>query len=409
MIIKHITLENFRNYGRLDLDVGPSVNIVYGNNAQGKTNIIEAINVCSCVSSHRTSKDKDMIKFGEDGYSVNMNLHDEVYDSDVDLNCGYKNVNNVFKRELEHDGIKISKISDYMGICNTVIFAPEDLNLIKSSPSVRRKYLNMLIMKVSPTYVDLLGRTNKIMNQKVACLKSFKGDYSVVDNNMLDFWDFSLADLSAELILYRLRYSYIISSYACKHHEEISGGLEKLSIVYNTTTGAVELVERFLNEREELHAFISGTLSEGILSEIKGILSEFLLKKLRNNRKIDVEKGIMMSGVHHDDLDIKINGLVAKVYSSQGQQRSAALSLKLAELEIIRSEVKSTPILLLDDVFSELDMSRRRMLLSVMKDAQIFITCTDKSYIQNELGDFLGTEITPYIFKVNNGVVIREN
>ena len=154
--------------------------------------------------------------------------------------------------------------------------------------------------------------------------------------------------------------------------------------------------------------FITGTLSEAIYARIKGILSEYILSKLRASRKYDVEKGISMSGIHRDDLDIKLDGLSMKNYSAQGQQRSAALSLKLAELQIIKDFTRSAPILLLDDVFSELDSVRRVSLLSGMKDAQIFITCTDRDYIENELARFLMTDIEPVFFRVTSGSCVRE-
>ena len=414
MYIKNIRLTNFRNYGRIDLDVGPSVNIIYGNNAQGKTNLIEAINVCSCISSHRTSKDRDLIKFGEKEYITELLLHDDEYDTDTSISASFyteeseDNPNSTAKRELKHDGIAVDKISEYMGICNTVIFAPEDLNLVKGAPASRRKFLNMLISKVSPTYYDALNRTNRVINQKNVSLKSFKGDIKKADDNVLDFWDFSLADLSAEMIMFRYRFTELLSRKASSHHSVISDGKEVLNISYSTIGGAVELLERSFESEQELHMFITGTLSEAIYARIKGILSEYILSKLKASRKYDVEKGISMSGIHRDDLDIKLDGLSMKNYSSQGQQRSAALSLKLAELQIIKDFTRSAPILLLDDVFSELDSGRRVSLLSGMKDAQIFITCTDREYIENELAKFLMTDIEPVFFRVTSGSCIRE-
>lgn len=415
MIIKHIKLHNFRNYGRLDLDVGPSVNIIYGNNAQGKTNLIESINVCSCISSHKTVKDSDLIKFGEKEYQIELTCHDEVYDYDIDLECGYYlensdlNDGNTPKRELKQDGMKIGKISRYIGVCNTVIFAPEDLNLVKGAPSSRRKYLNMLIMKVSPSYVNLLNHAEKIMKQKNLCLKSFRGNVSKIDNNMLDYWDFSLADLSAEILMYRTRFVNIISSKASKHHSVISGGEEVISVSYSTISGANELLESLLREDDMYDLFMQGKLSEAILSDIKKKLSEFILTKFRNTRENDVEKGIASVGINRDDLEIKLNGISMKLYSSQGQQRSAALSLKLAELEIVKEMVSSSPILLLDDVFSELDAGRRVSLIAGMKEAQIFITCTDREFIENEFAYHMLSDIKPTFFRVENGKVEAES
>ena len=414
MILKKIELTNFRNYGRLDIEVGPSVNVIYGNNAQGKTNIIEAISVGSSVISHRTSKDKEMIKFGENEYIINLYCHDEVYGSDVELQAGYYTEKSVFNnrktpgRQLFHDGMEISKISRYMGVCNTVIFAPEDLNIVKGQPASRRKYLNLLICKVSPSYYDILGKTRRIIDQKNACLKSFKGRFDKSRENELDYWDFSLADLSSELIMERFRYCELISRRAAAHHSVISDGKENLKIEYSTITGSEAVIRGILDGDGIFDQFIAGTLSEAILAQIKTSLSDYILNKLRSERLNDIERGIYGNGVHRDDIDISLNGLSMRQYSSQGQQRSAALALKLAELEIIRDKTKSSPILLLDDVFSELDEGRRVSLLSGISTAQIFITCTDRSFVENELSSIVTSNVDTRFFRVESGTVYPE-
>lgn len=414
MIIKRINLTNFRNYGRLDIEVGPSVNVIYGNNAQGKTNIIEAISVGSSVISHRTSKDREMIKFGENEYIIDLYCHDEVYNSDVELQASYYSEKSKFndkkaaRRQLIHDGMVIPKISQYMGVCNTVIFAPEDLSIVKGQPAARRKYLNLLICKVSPSYYDMLGRTRRIIEQKNACLKSFKGRMDNSRVNELDYWDFSLADLSAYLILERFRYCELISRKASAHHSVISDGKETLKISYSTITGSEGVIRGVINSDDMFDQFIDGTLSEGILAQIRASLSDFILNKLRSERISDVEKGVYGNGVHRDDIDISLNGLSMRSYSSQGQQRSAALALKLAELEIIWDKTNSSPILLLDDVFSELDEGRRVSLLSGMNTAQIFITCTDRSFVENELSSFVTKSIDTRFFRVDQGEVFCE-
>lgn len=414
MIIKKINLTNFRNYGRLDIEVGPSVNVIYGNNAQGKTNIIEAVSVGSSVVSHRTSKDKEMIKFGENEYIIDLLCHDEVYGSDVQLQAGYYtekseyNDKRAVRRILYHDGMVIPKISQYMGVCNTVIFAPEDLSIVKGQPASRRKYLNLLICKVSPSYYDMLGRTRKIIEQKNACLKSFKGRFDKSRENELEYWDFSIADLSAYLIMERFRYCELIFRKAAAHHSVISDGKENLKIVYSTITGSEGVIKDSLKDDDIFDQFIAGTLSEGILAQIRASLSDMILDRLRNERISDVEKGIYGNGVHRDDIDISLNGLSMRQYSSQGQQRSAALALKLAELEIIKDKTKSSPILLLDDVFSELDEGRRVSLLSGMNTAQIFITCTDRSFVENELSSIVTSNVDTRFFKVESGKVICE-
>ncbi len=413
MHIEHISLKDFRNYGRLDLDVGPSVNIVYGNNAQGKTNLIEAINICSSVTGHRTSRDRDLIRFGSDGYEIRMTCFDEEYKSETELFAGFYVSDNGIsssgsvRRVLKHDGMKIDRISDYIGICNTVIFAPEDLNLIKGAPSGRRKFFNLMISKISPSYYDILSRTNRLINQKNASLKELKGDVYSINDAVFDFWDFSLSDLSAEMILMRYRFALLLAEKAKAHHGRISSGKEDLEITYNTVAGVNELLGRFFDEETKLHAFMDGSLSEANLSVLRHDLSEHLLAKFRQTRKTDVMKGISTTGIHRDDLEIKLGGLPMRLYSSQGQQRSAALSLKLSELDMIRDITGSSPVLLLDDVFSELDATRRKSLLESIRDAQIFVTCTDKDDAgMNISPDLMDTDKDIRFFHVESGSII---
>lgn len=412
MIIRSIHLKNFRNYRRLDLDVGPSVNIIYGFNAQGKTNIIEAINVCSCLSSHRTPKDRDLITFKENEYEIKIDLLDPEDNYKTDLSIAYltekseENSTSAPKRILKQDSMQITKIASYLGICNTVIFAPEDLNLIKGAPSVRRKFLNLIISKTSPTYFDLLNKYNRLIGQKNASLKSFRG--GPANDETMDFWDYPLADISAEIILYRYRYSLLLNKFSSGHHLDISEEKENLKISYATIQGSIELINAFLEENALLDAFINGSAERGIYARIKGILSEHLYCKFKGMRQNDSERGITGIGIHKDDLEITLNDMSMKIYSSQGQQRSAALSMKLSELDIIRDFCRSSPILLLDDVFSELDAKRRVSLISGMVNAQIFITCTEREYIEKELGTLVDSTSLPRYFHVENGTVTPE-
>ena len=415
MIIKKIILDNFRNYGRLELEVGPSVNIIYGNNAQGKTNIIEAINVCSTTSSHRVNRDNELVMFNKSYYSAELILHDEVYGTDMDLKASfYLDKDDIPKgkkpgRELFQDGAPIRKISDYIGVCNTVIFAPEDLNLVKGAPSGRRRFFNMLISKVSPTYMDLISNANKAIKRKNDLLKTYGGRIDNINDNDLDLWDFYISDTSADLILFRYRYALLLSKKASMHHSVISGGKENLTVEYDTITDVKDLLKRLLDDNGMFDLYVEGRASEAILSDIRRKLSDLIYKKLKASRKKEVEKGISLIGVHRDDLDIRLNGVSMRSFGSQGQQRSASLSLKLAELEIIREMVSNSPILLLDDVFSELDSGRRTSLLAGMKGAQIFITCTDKTYIENEMTGLLMDGVKPTYIRVENGCVFVDN
>jgi len=415
MIIQGIHLTNFRNYGRLDIDVGPSVNIFYGDNAQGKTNIIEAIYVAGSVASHRTSKDAEMVRFGENSYSTGldllcddggtMKLTAEFHTEKSDISKSVRSY-----RVLKQDNIKIDRISDYIGVCNIVIFAPEDLNIVKNAPAFRRRFLNTLISKVSPSYFNLLSDLSKLMNRKNAYLRNARsearsGGIQQTDiDSSLDFWDFSIADLSADIIIMRDRFTRLLSDAASKHHSNISGGRENLTIGYDTISGCSVPADAFEGDDRQYDGYLRKGLSGSNYTRIKGILSNKILSKLRSARSYDLEKGISSVGVNKDDLDIKLDGLQMRSFSSQGQQRSASLALKLAELDILRMFTSSTPILLLDDVFSELDAERRASLLSVMKDAQIFITCTDRDMTARELAPMEAAEKACY-YHVTGGTV----
>ena len=414
MFIRSIHLDNFRNYGRLDLDVGPSVNIFYGNNAQGKTNLVEGIYVASSIASHRTSKDSDLIRFGENEYKVSLDLTDDDGSMTTLSSCYYTERSSLSKngrsgRLLIRDNAPVDKISEYIGVCNIVIFAPEDLNIVKNAPAFRRKFLNTLISKISPSYFNLLSNYSKLLAQKNALLKSIKTSDSMpaLVDEQLNFWDYSLADLSAEIILKRYKFAKLISDTASKHHGSISGGKENLSIEYSTIFGVVGVLETFLTKNSKYDEYMGKGLSEGDYGRIKGIISDLVLAKLRSVRNYDIDKHISSTGIHRDDIVIKLDGLVMKNFSSQGQQRTAALALKLSELEIIKMFVSSTPILILDDVFSELDKTRRLSLVSAMKGAQIFITCTDKDMIGEEINAIQGTGRNAF-YRVESGVIEPE-
>ena len=415
MFIRKIHLDNFRNYGRLDLDVGPSVNIFYGDNAQGKTNLVEGIYVASSITSHRTSRDSDLIKFGENEYKAGLELTDDD-GSEIRLSSCYYNEKSDLNtkghtgRILTRDNAVINKISDFMGVCNIVIFAPEDLNIVKNAPSYRRKFLNTLISKISPSYLNLLSDYSKILNNKNALLKNIKpsdGSSDIV-NDQLNFWDYSLADLSADIIIKRYKFVRLVSDIASLRHSSISGGKENLSVEYSAIYGAVTALESFLSENSKYDEYMNKGLSEADYGRIKGILSDLVLAKLKSVRNYDIEKHISSIGIQRDDIIIKLDGLPMKNFSSQGQQRTAALALKLSELEIIRMFVSSTPILILDDVFSELDKARRLSLVSAMKDAQIFITCTDKDMIGEEL-DVIGGSGKACFYHVTGGSIEKES
>ncbi|MCQ2483013.1 MAG: DNA replication/repair protein RecF [Clostridia bacterium] len=406
MFITDIDLINFRNYGRLNLEVGPSVNVICGKNAQGKTNIIESVNFCSCLTSHRTHKERELVKFNENEFCIKLNLCDEIDNYKTDLCVKYDL--NTQKRKLFQDNSEIRKISSYLGICNTVMFVPEDLNIVKGAPGNRRKFLNVLISKISPVYFDLINAYVRILNQKNVYLKKYYGN---IDENILEYYDLSLADLSAKIVFYRLRFVMILSDYACVHHSRISNNSEKIELTYNSIPGLIELLtQELINELGENYKYnlINDNIESVKRDKIQAVLSDYILNKIKASRSNDIERRVVSVALNKDDIDIKLNDLSMRSYSSQGQQRSAALSLKLAELDCIRTYTSTSPILLLDDVFSELDKERRSSLITNIKNTQIFITCTDKEFILNEIIDIDSFDSLRF-YNVDNGVISADN
>ncbi|MBN1891394.1 MAG: DNA replication/repair protein RecF [Clostridiales bacterium] len=407
MRIRSIQIHNFRNIEGLDLEVKPSVNILYGQNAQGKTNILESIYLCACARSHRTSKDRELIMHGKTNYKVRLLLSSDYEDVE------YESVSLMFfddndpsistqraKRVAEHNDVPVDRISRYIGIFNAVIFAPEDMLLIKEGPSVRRRYMDLLISQVRPRYFYSLQRYSKFIQQRNRTLKLLRSVkksriLSAEEESELEIWDFSMAKIAAEIVAERLAFSERIAQLALKHHKRISDESENLVVRYRPVGGlSAEL------ETDRGNETVQETIEKHLISRWKASHQE------------DFDKGLTTTGPHRDDLELTLNGEGLRPFASQGQQRSAALALKLAELDILREETKESPVLLLDDVFSELDVQRRTALLSGLGHAQVFITCTDKAFVSKEIIPLcpnLFTEENSFsFFRVQNGTVTAE-
>ena len=394
MYIRSIELTNFRNYRRLDLKVEPSVNVFYGANAQGKTNILESIYLCTSTHSHRTSKDSDMVLHGEHGYKVRLaltssyNAYDESVSVVFDDGCGENSTVKRPRKTVCYDDIPFDRIADYYGIFNAVIFAPEDLTLIKDGPSVRRKYLNVLLSSVKTSYIVeltnyvryLMSRNRVIKNARATKEKALTDQ---VRNEMSIFHE-PMARSAARIMHERYLFSLRIDKFAKVHHESISHGSESLFVKYKTCV-PLEMLEKYDEDA----------------------VVEALVRKWDSSIEDDFFHGTTDYGPQKDDLLMSLDGDGLRKFASQGQQRSAALSMKLAELDIMREETNDSPVLLLDDVFGELDAERRKCLLSEIGDAQIFITCTDKSFIEQELADSLEKASKIAFFEVSSGVVTR--
>ncbi len=394
MYIRSIELDNFRNYRRLDLEVEPSVNVFYGENAQGKTNILEAIYLCTSTHSHRTGKDAELIFHGEHNYRVKLKLTSSFQPYDESVSVQYSDGNDPSsslkkpKKTVFHDDVPFEKITEYFGIFNAVIFAPEDLMLIKEGPSVRRKYLNVLLSQVKPMYFHELNSFARLLMNRNRIIKNARIKNSkVLDlefREQLLIWNEPMAKSAAKIIHDRYLFSLRIDAFARKHHESISHGKETLYVKYKTCI-PIDMLENY-DEAQ---------------------VTEYLLNKWNQSLEDDFQHGITNYGPQRDDLIMSLDGDGLRMFASQGQQRSAALSMKMAELDVVREETKDSPVLLLDDVFGELDAQRRKCLLSEIGDAQIFITCTDKSFIEQELADSMEKDSRIAFFEVQSGTVRR--
>lgn len=340
MWIKKIELKNFRNYKNQKLELNKNVNVLYGENAQGKTNIIESIFLCSMGKSFRAKKDKEMIKLDEDSCSVEVEYEKSDREGKIKIEIGNKK--NIFVND-----IKIKRLSELLGKINIVIFTPDDIEIIKGGPDQRRKFLDIMISQLRPNYIHILSLYQKTIEQRNNYLKQIKEEQK--DENLLEIWDEKLAEYAIKICEYRKEFIEKLKPKIEKLHKEITNNKEEIKIEYVT-----ECLDK-----------------------------KIYLDLLKERRKLDILKGFTTKGVHRDDFVIYINGRQLNVYGSQGQQRTSILTLKLAELNLIYDEIGEYPILLLDDFMSELDKSRRESLVQNIKETQVIITCTDKLALEN--------------------------
>ncbi len=323
----------------------------------------------SCLRSHRTSKDTELISHGEKEYQVkvkyceNSEHKKETFVESIEVSY-YEAVPGDTERSrnrriIRHNGIVLPKMSDMMGLFHAVIFAPEDMMMIKEGPANRRRYVDMLISQIRASYFSELGIYNRILMQRNALLKQIRDSRSSRDYEQVAVWDQALSASASKIIAARFDYTKKIGEIASKYHNTITSGKEEIYVKYKT---------------------VSGISIDNSIQQIQNTL----LEKLKTIFNEDVERGSTLYGPHRDDLEISLDGEGIRPFASQGQQRTAVLSMKIAELEIIKMETGDMPILLLDDVMSELDESRRKMLLASIGDAQVILTCTDKSHIAKE-------------------------
>lgn len=357
MVVESIELKNYRNYNELHMEFDRGTNILYGDNAQGKTNILEAVYVCATTKSHRGSKDREIIGFGQEESHIKMTIKKDSVPYRIDMHLKKNKTKGV-----AINGIPIHKASELFGVLNVVFFSPEDLNLIKNGPADRRRFIDLELCQLNKLYVHSLVQYNKIIAQRNKLLKelSFKPEYE----EMLDIWDMQLVSYGREIIKYRKEFIDQLNEIIREIHFGLSGEREQLVIRYEPNTGEAELEQA-----------------------------------LKRGRKQDLKQRVTLTGPHRDDISFYVNQIDVRRFGSQGQQRTAALSLKLAEIELVRKIVKDYPILLLDDVLSELDKCRQEHLLSGIRHIQTIITCTG-------LEDFISCCFQiDKIFKVVEGTV----
>jgi DNA replication and repair protein RecF len=374
MHIRQIELTQFRNYEKQIIDVAPGINVFYGDNAQGKTNVLEAVYLCACARSHRTARDVDMIRHANNQYAVRLDFITE-NGSEDEIEINYQDAipgdpqRTRSSRIVRHNGIRLTRIGGLMGLFHAVIFAPEDLMLVKEGPATRRRYLDLLISQVRPSYFLALQQYSRQMLQRNKFLKDLRenrasfrtaADLGEAEALQLDVWNQALAEQAAGLIEQRLAYSRRIAELAGQAQARISLGQEKLFVRYRTISG----------------------VKAGMTREQIG---DLYYQKLTSSFAEDLDKGTTGNGPHRDDLELSLDGESMRPFASQGQQRSAVLALKLAELAILRQDTGEAPVLLLDDVMSELDENRRTSLLENIHDAQVFVTCTDAQQVVREI------------------------
>lgn len=351
MLLNDIKLNNYRNYESLELETPHMVNVFLGANAQGKTNLLESILVLALTKSHRTSKDKELIGWKGDQAYVSGNVEKKYGKLSLELTYSQKG------KKAKLNGLEQRRLSDYVGGLNVVMFAPEDLEIVKGTPGVRRRFLDMEIGQVQPGYLYWLQQYHKVLQQRNNVLKD---GIHKVDAAMLEVWNMQLAQLGVKIMLKRQHFIYKLQHYAERIHAGITNDKEILKLVYKPS------LECDVNQDES-------------------VLFEQFMVKLSQVKDQEFRRGVSLVGPHRDDINFYINEKEAQIYGSQGQQRTTALSIKLAELELIHDEIGEYPILLLDDVLSELDHHRQTQLIETFQSkVQTFITTTSLESVNME-------------------------
>ncbi len=361
MVIKSLKLKNYRNYELLDMTFDSKTNILYGDNAQGKTNILEALYLSGTTKSHRGTKDRDLIQFGKEESHLETIVEKKGIEFQIDMHLKKNS-----PKGIAINKIPIRKASELFGIVHFVFFSPEDLNIIKDGPAGRRRFVDLELSQIDKVYLSNLSNYNRIINQRNSLLKELYHQEHLLDT--LDIWDMQLAEYGTKVIESRKQFIRQVNQIIADIHEKLTGGRERIELSYESSIGTLSMEQA-----------------------------------LKKNRERDIRMKSTSVGPHRDDLCFLSGDIDIRKFGSQGQQRTAALSLKLSEIELVKEVIKDTPILLLDDVLSELDKHRQNYLLDSIHDIQTVITCTG-------LDEFVNHRFSiNKIFRVNSGSVTKEN
>lgn len=372
MYIEQLSLNNFRNYEELNISFENKVNVILGENAQGKTNVMEAIYVLAMAKSHRTSNDKELIRWDEEYAKIEGRIQKHYGSVPMQLLVSKKGK----KAKCNH--IEQQKLSQYVGNMNVVMFAPEDLHLVKGSPQVRRRFIDMEIGQVSPIYLHDMSQYQKILQQRNHYLKMLQTKKQA-DQTVLEILTEQFIQMAVKIVIKRFEFLRVLENWAQPIHKGISRGLETLKIEYKPSVDVLE--------------------AQDLSKMVKSFEERYSKVKTR-----EIERGTTLFGPHRDDLQFFVNERDVQTFGSQGQQRTTALSVKLAEIELIHSEIKEYPILLLDDVLSELDDYRQSHLLNTIQGkVQTFVTTTSIDGIDHQ------TLTDASTFVVDSGVIKNDS
>lgn len=346
MILQHLKLNQFRNYSDESVDFSPHINVITGSNAQGKTNLLESVFFLSRGYSHRASTIHELVNFDQDGFCIEGDINREEIHHKVGVRYEKQ------KKTVIIDGKRERRQENLTKVLSTILFEPEDLRIVKAGPEKRRRFMDEEITGYLPAYSQVLRNYKKALFQRNALLKELYHNPSM--SVLLDSWDQQLVEYGSKLMAYRISYLKRLGPYAGKLHAMMSQDQEHLSLFYQ-----------------------NNIITE--LSQTQEIVGRFM-DCLKSSQQQDIERGSTSFGPHVDDIIIHINGKEARKFSSQGQQRTAAIAMKLSQIEIYRQQTGDYPIVLLDDILSELDSDRQEKILSVLGQTQAFITCTDPEF-----------------------------